>query len=70
MIGLLRRMGMTSEIANVMGAASIAISISAWARKHGENEAHAERWGIFVGLWPPTFFALANAIKQEELKEA
>jgi hypothetical protein len=27
------------------------------------DAAHGERFGIFVGLWAPTFFALANRWK-------
>ncbi len=26
----------------------------------------ADRWGIYVGLWAPTFMALGNAIKADE----
>ena len=26
------------------------------------GEAHAERWGIFVGLWPVTLLALSHII--------
>jgi hypothetical protein len=26
----------------------------------------ADRWGIFVGEWAPTFFALATAMRIEE----
>ncbi|MFN4897090.1 MAG: hypothetical protein ACK5GN_07410 [Pseudomonadota bacterium] len=26
-------------------------------------DAHAERWGIFVGLWAPTLIALSCALK-------
>jgi hypothetical protein len=27
----------------------------------------ADRWGIYVGLWAPTFMALGNAIKADEV---
>jgi len=45
-----------------LGFTSIAASIAAWYKEKGEDEmenAHAERTGIFIGLWPQTFFALA-----------
>ncbi|MCY2977538.1 MAG: hypothetical protein NTU79_02585 [Planctomycetota bacterium] len=29
-----------------------------------ESKAHAERFGIFVGLWAPTFFALSTKLEQ------
>lgn len=46
------------------GFASILGSVGIWYTKRGDGSddqqnAHAERWGIFVGLWAPTFFAIA-----------
>lgn len=41
---------------------SIIGSIATWNIKKGENaeeKAHAERFGIFVGLWAPTFLGIA-----------
>lgn len=29
-----------------------------------ETKAHAERFGIFVGLWAPTFFALSSRLER------
>lgn len=49
-------------IAAGLGFTSIAASIAAWYTEKSEDEienAHAERSGIFIGLWPQTFFALA-----------
>lgn len=55
------------------GFASIAASIAIWAvqRKDAET-AHAERFGIFVGLWAPTFFILSNRFERyaERVEEA
>lgn len=49
-----------------LGFASIAASIGVWAAARGDSstaeQAHAERFGIFVGLWAPTFFILADQI--------
>ena len=28
------------------------------------QEAHAERWGIFVGLWPVTLLVLSSAVEK------
>jgi hypothetical protein len=50
-----------------MGAASIAASIGVWASTKGgtpEERAHAERFGIFIGLWAPTFFILADFLSR------
>ena len=44
------------------GFASVAASIAIWNNKKGQDEAHAERFGIFVGLWAPTFFAIGNGL--------
>lgn len=69
MIKALRSLGITSDIAYVAGLASIGASIAAWAGSRSQEDApadKAERWGIFVGLWAPTFMALGNALKNEE----
>lgn len=52
-----------SNFCFLLGFASIAGSIAIWFRTGGtssENQAHAERFGIFVGLWAPTFLILSN----------
>ena len=49
-----------------LGFISIIGSIVIWNIKKGETaeeKAHAERFGIFIGLWAPTFFALAVLAK-------
>lgn len=46
-----------------LGGASILASIATWARARGdtaEETAHAERFGIFIGLWAPTFLILGD----------
>ncbi|ULH15343.1 hypothetical protein MF271_15590 [Deinococcus sp. KNUC1210] len=53
---------------NIAGFASIIASIVIWAAQGGqaskaEEKAHGERFGIFVGLWAPTFFILANRLE-------
>lgn len=52
-----------SKACFVLGFASIIGSIAVWYLTRGpmgEAQAHAERFGIFVGLWAPTFFILSN----------
>lgn len=52
-------------IAAGLGFTSIAASIAAWYTEKTDDEAenaHAERTGIFIGLWPQTFFALATIL--------
>ena len=58
----------------VLGFASIVGSIAIWFLSGGqqpESQAHAERFGIFVGLWAPTFLILSNRLARfaEENKE-
>ena len=43
-----------SSLASVIG------SIAVWSLTGDTDPAHAERFGIFVGLWAPTLILLAN----------
>ncbi len=57
-----------SNFMNVAGFASIIVSIIIWWSQGGkadkpEEKAHGERFGIFVGLWAPTFFVLASRLE-------
>jgi hypothetical protein len=68
-IKLLRNLGITSDVAYLAAMASIGASIAAWAASRRLEDApgeKADRWGIYVGLWAPTFMALGNAIKIDE----
>ena len=47
----------------VAGFVSIVASIAIWFLAKTPDPAHGERFGIFVGLWAPTFFALSNRLK-------
>lgn len=50
-----------SGAAAVLGFVSVLASIGIWYLKKGpdaESRAHGERFGLFVGLWAPTFFGL------------
>jgi hypothetical protein len=52
-----------SHLCFFLGFASIAGSIAIWFFTGGtepESMAHAERFGIFVGLWAPTIFVLST----------
>lgn len=57
---------MLSKVLFIAGLVSILASILAWSLASGETAedlAHAERWGIFVGLWAPTFLILSEKLK-------
>lgn len=61
--------GFTSEYAYLLGFASIGLSLTSWLisrAKKSDDKAQSDRWGIFVGHWAPTFFALGIALKIEE----
>jgi hypothetical protein len=52
-----------SLVCLVLGFVSIVGSIAIWYFTGGkslEAQAHGERFGIFVGLWAPTFMILSN----------
>lgn len=52
-----------STLCFILGFVSIIGSIAIWFLTGGtspDSQAHAERFGIFVGLWAPTFFILSN----------
>jgi hypothetical protein len=42
---------------------SVLVSIGVWVSAFGDP-AHAERFGIFVGLWAPTLMGLANYYRE------
>lgn len=52
----------------VSGFVSIAASIAVWAMAKEPDAAHGERFGIFIGLWAPTFFALASWCERRSIK--
>jgi hypothetical protein len=51
------------------GFGSIGLSILSWyVSKKKENAGldRADRWGLFIGEWAPTFFALGAGLRLEE----
>ncbi|GHC80154.1 hypothetical protein GCM10007079_18910 [Nocardiopsis terrae] len=69
MIAKLSELGVTSEMAYAAGTTSIGLTFLTWAlskKKENAGTDRADRWGIFVGQWAPTFFALGIALRLEE----
>ncbi|MFF3755376.1 hypothetical protein ACFYYH_33865 [Streptomyces sp. NPDC002018] len=69
-VEMLHRKGLRSEHMYTAGFASIGLSVLTWI---GSNRYEAfagvdraDRWGIFVGEWAPTFFGLGLALAQYE----
>ncbi|MFS1303261.1 hypothetical protein [Streptosporangium longisporum] len=72
MIKMLHKMGVKSGAMYVAGIASIGVSIAVWATSHSSEKAgidRADRWGIFIGEWAPTFFAMGVALRMEEVRD-
>jgi hypothetical protein len=70
MIQLFKKSGLSQDFMYVLGMASVGASIAIWNAKKGRDDAHAERFGIFVGLWAPTFFAIGNGLANQRLLDA
>jgi len=61
--------GIKSEWAYAAGFASIGLSFLAWTISRQAEDAgtdRADRRGIFVGHWAPTFFGVGNALRSYE----
>ena len=66
----LKSLGISSDVLQIAALGSIAGSILTWrAAKSSGDSAHAERFGIFIGLWAPTFFTLAGQMVALEAAE-
>jgi hypothetical protein len=62
-----------SKLCFILGFASIIGSIAIWYLTGGQaidTQPHGERFGIFVGLWAPTFFILSNRFERFSEKAA
>ncbi len=69
MLQLLSNAGIRSEHMYAAGMGSVALSFMTWVTsRFGEDAGvdRADRWGIFIGEWAPTFFALGVALRLEE----
>jgi hypothetical protein len=52
----------------IAGFLSILASVAIWMYLKHPDPAHAERFGIFVGLWAPTFFILSDRLDRYALQ--
>lgn len=69
MLKQLHESGLRAEHAYVAGIASIGISFLSWVlskRLESAGIDRADRWGIFIGEWAPTFIALGNGLRTYE----
>lgn len=56
---------LVSDICLYLGFASIIASVVTWFTASRENQAYGERFGIFIGLWVPSFFILSNRLSRK-----
>lgn len=56
-----------SDLCFLLGFLSVLASIGMWffGKRDGSSDAtaHGERYGIFVGLWAPTFLIISDRLK-------
>lgn len=59
-----------SDVCLYLGFISIIASVATWFTASRENRAYGERFGIFIGLWVPSFFSLSHRLsrKADELE--
>lgn len=68
-VKLMHDKGLRADHCFDAGLASIGLSVVAWAlsmQAEASGVSRADRWGIFVGEWAPTFFALGLALSRYE----
>jgi hypothetical protein len=66
MLRKLKSLGFSANLSYALGFISVIASIVVWFTQGGTGDevaqAAGERFGIFVGLWAPTFMAIGNGI--------
>ncbi|MFJ7201084.1 MULTISPECIES: hypothetical protein [unclassified Streptomyces] len=68
-VKMLHEKGLTSEHAYCAGFLSVGLAVASWfgsMKVEPLRLARADRWGIFVGEWAPTFFAIGLALANYE----
>ena len=66
---ILRRAGVRAVHLESISLACIGLCIGLWIRAKTVDQAergNAERRALFVGLWPPMFWLIAQAVRREE----
>jgi hypothetical protein len=67
--GLLYRVGLRSWILHASSLASVGLCVLLWQRAKTvdqDERGNAERRALFVGLWPPTFWLIGDAVERQE----
>jgi len=69
----LHRMGLRSWHMQLASLASIWLCVGLWIRAKTlpeDERGNAERRALFVGLWPPMFWLIADSIERQEKPRA
>ncbi|GAA1149653.1 hypothetical protein [Nesterenkonia lutea] len=69
MLTTLHNLGLRSEHAYNAALVSVGLSVVSWSVSrfgNDDSKPQADRWGIFVGHWAPTFFGLGLALAELE----
>jgi hypothetical protein len=67
--GILHRMHIRSWMLHGASLSSIALCLSLWIRAKTVDQparGNAERRALFVGLWPPMFWLIGDAVERRE----
>jgi hypothetical protein len=65
----LHRIGIRSWMLHATGLSAIVLCLSLWIRAKTVDQdarANAERRALFVGLWPPMFWLIGDAVERHE----
>lgn len=68
-VKMLHDKGLRAEHCYTAAFVSIGLSVLAWTgsmQAEAAGVSRADRWGIFVGEWAPTFFGLGLALSTYE----
>lgn len=69
MLKRLHDQGLRAEHCYIAGFVSVGLSFASWymsKRLERAGVERADRWGIFIGEWAPTFFAMGNGLRTYE----
>ncbi len=68
---ILQRAGLRSGHLQTLSMGSVGLCITLWMRAKTvdqDERGNAERRALFVGLWPPTFWLIADSLERRELR--
>jgi hypothetical protein len=64
----LRRLGLRPDHLQVLSLGAVGLCIGLWIRAKTvdqEERGNAERRALFVGLWPPLIWLIANSLERQ-----